>query len=331
MPLSNADREALYTTLSRLIGAGFPAAKSVRTLRDHKLPTSQRLAVVRLDEALQLHYDFASALEDTMGSDAAELDVAVIRAGQDGGRLPESLDTLATYYRQRHQTNRAVRTQLIYPAILLHLGVLLPCLPKLIAEPGLAPLLTALAVLAGLWILLFAGLLTLRRLNRIALHSRGADCFLNRIPLYGKMRRHSALSRFTAVLGFFLSSGRTVSASLRAGGRASGSGTLLNTAEEAARDIEHNGNTLSGAIADRRGIPKPLKQGIRTAELSGGLDTEMQRWSKHHAEMTEEAARALGTWVPRFIYLIVVLAVAWQIIQTASAVYAPVFEMLDQM
>lgn len=331
MSLSNADRNELYSELSQLIGAGFPIGQAVQTLLDHELPASQQRVVTRLDRALRAGKDLATALEEALGKQTEELDIALVRAGQEGGRLPESLDALARHYQRRHQTTRTIRSQLIYPAALLHLGLLLPTLPKIIAKPDLAPLLTALATLVGLWVLLLAGYLVLRQLNHTATSGALADTFLNRIPFYGKMRKNGALSRFTAVLGFFLTAGQTVSASLRAAGRGSGSGLLLSTSGGAASDIERQGSTLGDAIAGRPGIPKALLRGIRTAEARGGLDTEMERWSKLYAEATEDAARSFGAWVPRIVYFIIVVVVAWQIIQTATAVYRPMFEMLDRM
>ncbi len=329
MSLSDSDRELLYTEFSKLTQAGFPIGRAVRALRDHDLPSRQSRVIIALDRALGSGQDLATALEEALGNQAPDLDVALIRAGQEVGKLPESLAQLAEYYGRRHRIRRTVRTQLIYPAILLHLGVILPSLPKIIAGPSLQPLLTAFATLVVLWIVLFAGWLVVGRLDRAAANGPAADAFLNRIPLYGKMRRNAALSRFSDVFRFFLVAGKTVSSSLRAAGRASGSGTLMTTAEQAARAIESERRILSEAIAGRPGIPRPLTQGIRTAEVSGKLDIEMERWSKLYAGATEEAARNFGAWVPRIIYFIIVLVVAWKIIKMTTDLYSPMLEMLE--
>ncbi len=330
MSFSSADREQFYSELSKLTAAGFPISRALETLLDHDLPAGQLRVVTRLDRALKAHQDLASSLEEALGDEAGDLDIALVRAGQDGGKLPESLGQLASHYGRRHRLVRTIRSQLIYPAFLLHLGVLLPSIPKIVARPSLAPLWTALLTLLGLWLLLGAGYLVLRRLNRSSAGTPRVDAFLGRIPLYGKMRRSGALTRFTDVFGFFLVAGQTVSVALRAAGSASGSGVLLATAEKAARAIEM-GSNLGDAMTGKPGIPKPLARGIRTGEVSGSMDIEMERWSKLYADATEDAARNLGTWLPRIIYLFIVLVVAWQIIQMATGIYAPMFEILDQM
>jgi len=327
MSLSTADREQFYLELSKLLAAGFPSGRAVETLLDHGMPKEQLRVVKRLNKRLQKRDDLATALKKALGSDARDLDISLVEAGQQGGRLPESLQQLSEHYGRTLRTTRTIRTQLVYPVILLHLGVLLPTLPKIISQPGSGALRNAFIILAAMWVVLLVLYLLLSAMSKSASGSLLLDSTLRRIPLYGAMRRHSAMSRFSDVFGFFLTAGLKVSTALRAAGKASASGVLNAAAKKAAKSIEA-GNGLALSLRGKRAFPKAFIRGVSTAEESGQLDVELERWSIHYADETERSAKIFGDWVPKIIYFAILLLVGWQIYKMYVGIYGPVIEMM---
>jgi len=331
MSLRASDREQIYSELAKLLGAGFPASQALDTLLDHRLPKAQDTFVRVLKKEIASRQDLAEAVAAGLGIKAGDdLDTSLVQAGQEGGRLPESLTQLSTHYGRERRTTAVVRTRLIYPFLLLHLGIILPALPKAITSGDAAGVWTKVALLIGLlWVIGIIAWFTLRALSKIGGRNCPTDRILRRIPFYGAIRRRGAMSRFADVFGFFLTAGKYVSPALRAAGRASGSALILRDAEHMARRIEKDGSTLSGAIPKRTVLPPSFVRGLSTAESAGSLDNEMANWSTHFAERTEAAAENFGSWVPKIIYFLILGIVAYQIITMMRGVYSGYEEMLD--
>ena len=314
MGLRAKHRERFYLELSKLMAAGFPPTKAINTLRDQKMPGEIGLVSLRLSKSILEQPDLAGAMEQALGSNREDLDIALIRAGEKAGRVPDALQQLADHYGRRARTSRKVRAQMIYPAILLHFGVFLPMLPKAIKENSSIPLQQAGLILLGLWVFLFLAYGFYQFLRKRSTHKVGTDRLLRKVPLYGSIRKFSSLSRFADVLGAYLNAGLVVSTSLRAAGKSSASAVLLNDASTAAAKIEEGGNNLAQAIAYAKSLPSEFARGLATSEQSGTLTEELERWSKLYAEETEIAAVRFGTWVPRILYFIIAGFVVYQIV-----------------
>jgi type II secretory pathway component PulF len=322
--MTTKQRAQLYHELGKLIGAGVHVDRSVELLLAQRPVASMRMWLEGLRRGLAARLSIAESVKQH--TESVPMEVSLLAAGERGGRIEAAFEHLARYYELRQKSRDKAVGALVYPIILLHFGLVLPELPQVIMGDGsigriLLQLAIAWALLLGLGFGAVAAV-------KLAATSPAADAFLNRIPLIGGVRRHWSLARFCQVFHTGLLAAFQMSENLKMAGTASQSAVLAHAGKDAAESIE-GGQTLTASMKRTRAFPVVFMQSVATAEESGTLDREMERWAVAEAELASQAQDRLAEWVPRIFYVLVALYVAARILATFAAVYAPLFKMMD--
>jgi type II secretory pathway component PulF len=202
---------------------------------------------------------------------------------------------------------------MIYPVVLLHAGVLLPGLVKIVlAVDRKAAIIHILMILLGLYAVAVVMFFVFRNLVRTASTSAGVDGFLRKIPIVSKVRRSLSMSRFCKVMQIHLLAGQRMDTSLTAAAEASQSGQILDSVIHqvvpAVKDGDHAGKHF-----DQRIFQPTFIRSYKTAEEAGTLDTDMERWSKASHGEAVLAMDRLAAAAPKILYGLVVVYVVYQI------------------
>jgi general secretion pathway protein F/type IV pilus assembly protein PilC len=134
------------------------------------------------------------------------------------------------------------------------------------------------------------------------------------LPMAGKVHRDFSLGRFFAALGALLNAGIAILEALPRAAAACGSALLANAAR-AAVPLLKQGESLTVIFADI--VPPDALSILSTGQESGRLDDALARLERHFFEEGRRRLRTVAEWLPKLIYLAVVLWVAWQIIRMA--------------
>ncbi len=200
------DRIAFYEELKSMVSAGFVFSQALRTLRDKRDAWAQTRMFRSLEEACASGQTFADAMADLPG-EFDDLEVNLVRAGEQGGRLEETLKSLAEYFRRRQEIRRRIMGAVIYPIFLIHVAIVVPPAPLVVSE-GVGAYLQS-AGLAFLVVYGIAGAIwgfTLLVRN-VPVVSDVWDRVRLAIPWYGNASRKFAVARFATSLGHLLDSG----------------------------------------------------------------------------------------------------------------------------
>jgi type II secretory pathway component PulF len=323
--MNTKQRAQLYHELGKLIGAGVHVDRSVELLLEQRPVASIRTWLEGLRRGLAARLSISESVQQH--TEAPPLEVSLLAAGERGGRIEEAFEHLARYYELRQKSRDKAQNALIYPLILLHFGLVLPELPRFILNQGGAVgnivlnLTVAWALLLGLGFGAMAAV-------KLAATSPAVDGFLNGIPLIGGVRRHWALARFCQVFQTGLLAAFQVSETLKLAGNASQSATLAEAGKQAAKGVE-DGQSLTASMKQTRAFPGVFMQSVATAEESGTLDREMERWAVAEAELAAQAQDRLAEWLPRIFYFLIMLYVVARIFQMLAGYYMPLFKMMD--
>jgi type II secretory pathway component PulF len=327
--MTTKDRAQLYHELGKMLGAGLHVDRSVDLLLEQHPAASMREWLEGLRRGLAAHLTVSESVRQHTQS--VPLEVTLLAAGERGGRLEASCEHLARYYELRQKSKSKAISALIYPLILLHMGLVLPELPKFFTGAGVSGVFGQIVIHVVLaWALLGAIGFGAWGAVKLAATSAPVDGLLGSIPLLGGVRRHWALARFCQVFQTGLLAAFRMSDTLQLAGDASQSARLREAGRSAAHALEVGDTRLAAALKSTGVFPKTFLQSVATAEEAGTLDREMGRWATAEAELAARSQDYVAQWLPWIFYLFIMIYVAARIIGMVVGIYAPVFKMLDE-
>lgn len=254
--------------------------------------------------------------------------VGLVRAGEAGGTLAATLDSLATLLERERSLAASVRSALIYPALLLAAAIgsitlllthVLPQFVPLFEQNGAAlprptRVLMALgdAVSAhGLQALLALGVLFL--VAGQALRRPGprlmADRMLLRLPVVGPLTREVLAARFARTLGTLLLNGVPLDAALGVVRDALGNRAAVAAVESATASAK-DGAGLAGPLGAAGIFPRRTAQLLRLGEETAQLGPMALRAAEIHEERARIGLQRLVALVTPAITIIMGAAVA---------------------
>lgn len=330
MRFSAKQRHILYLEFSKLLRAGFPIENALKTLGDQPLRESQLHFVRETAAGLKRGLSIADAVRAIPEIRLTEVETNLIDAGERGGKLAEVFRQLASFYRKVDLSRKSILAQMFYPVALLHVAILLSAFVRVLVEDrwdGLWPALTTLFIIyavvaAGVW-----GYFAYFR--KQAPHKASLDYAANLIPVVGQLRKALAMERFCQVFRIYLITGFKPSDGILAAAEASQSGELLEAARAIKPQLEA-GLALGPLLKlDVGAFPEDFATSMATAEEAGALDEELARWHRHYTYETEEGFSRLQTWLPRGVYTLIVIYVAYIILKVGINRIQDMGELLD--
>lgn len=329
-----SEKASLYRELAKLVGAAFHLDRTLELLLGQHPSHARRTWLEGLQNGLAAGQSVAEAVETHNSAFSDGLEVALISAGERSGRLADAFGHLARYFEAWELGLRQMRSAMLYPLVLAHLGVVLPELPAIVTagmlggedHPGRRLVLTVLL----LWLAVLLLVLGWRWLSRKGIESAAVEGWLWRVPLVGRVRRHWALARFAQVFHACLLAGLRMTECMLLAGEAAHSGMLRRAAGDAAKKIAQ-GEMIAGAMADVHGFPISFVHSVATAEEAGTLDREMNSWAAAEMIEAQESLQQAGTWLPRLFYAGVVVYVAWRILGMVAGYYGEIGRQIEAL
>jgi len=255
---------AAYRQLADLLRAGVPLLRSLRLLARSKSHRGLAEAMGVVADAVadgERLGDAMAAMPETFPS----VQVAMIRAGERGGFLDQVLARLGEFLEKQSEMRGKVLGNLIYPAVLLTVGLGLVVAALVFFVPKFAdlfqdmqlPLATRIllglsALVVGWWPLLLAavvaavvGWFAIRRRPGV---QRAVAVSQLRLPGIGAILRHLAVARFCRTLGTLLENGIPMIAAMQISRDAAGQVLLAEAIDEAIEAVR-SGDSLAQPLA----------------------------------------------------------------------------------
>ncbi|MGJ4804814.1 type II secretion system protein XpsF [Luteimonas sp. SDU82] len=326
--------------LATLLGAGQPLDRALTILLELPEEPAAKRTVSEIRDAVRGGSTLSGALERQHGT-FSRLYINMVRAGEAGGSLEETLQRLADYLERSRLLRGRVVNALIYPVILLAmvglsmmflLGYVVPQFAAMYESlDAPLPLFTKIVLALGMfvrdwWIVLLAvPALALwwldRRLRDAAFRTR-FDGWLLRQRLVGPMMARLETARLARTLGTLLRNGVPLMSALGIGRTVVGNRVLAGDVEAAAEDVK-NGIGLSAALGKGKRFPRLALQMVQVGEESGALDAMLLKTADTFEQETGQALdRMLAALVPA-----VTMVLALVVMAVILAVLVPVYDL----
>jgi type IV pilus assembly protein PilC len=308
-----ARRAELYHQLGALTGAGLGLIRGLETLQRNPPSRSYRKPIGRVVEHLRQGATFAESLS-AAGQWVPALDVALLQAGEQSGRLEACFRLLADYYTSRAQLARQMIADLTYPIVLFHFAIFIFPFAQFFTSGDLVRYLSqTLGVLIPIYLVL--GVVIYAAQSRHGETWRGIlESILRPVPVLGVARHYLALSRLSAALEALLAAGVTIIEAWEMAATASGSPSLRRTVL-AWRPQVDAGVTPAEVVSSSSNFPELFANQYNTGEISGTLDDTLRRLRIYYQEEGTRKLHAVAQWTPRIVYFLIVLMIAWYVIR----------------
>jgi type IV pilus assembly protein PilC len=305
-------RADFYHQLAQLTGAGLGLIQALDQLKRNPPDRSYREPITRALEQIAGGTTFTEAVQ-SCGHWLPAFDLALLRAGEQSGRLDACFRLLADYYTDRARLARQVIGDLVYPAFLLHFAIFIfPFAQFFISGNWTAYLLQTVGVLIPLYVAV--ALLVFAAQSRHGETWRTCvETLLHPIPVLGAARRYLALARLAAALEALLSAGVTIIEAWELAATASGSPALRRIVLGWWPQV-NAGETPAEAVSDSGSFPELFASQYATGEISGQLDDTLRRLHTYYQEEGSRKLQAFARWMPLAIYFCIVLMIAYRII-----------------
>ena len=254
--------------------------------------------------------------------------IGLVRAGEAGGTLAATLDSLATLLERQRSLDASVRSALIYPSLLLVASIgsvalllthVLPQFVPLFEQSG-APLPRPTRILMavgdavaahGAVGLMLLGVLFLvaRQLLRLPGPRLAADRLLLRLPVIGSLAQEALAARFGRTLGTLLQNGMALDTALSVVRDTLGNRAAV-AAVEAATTSAKGGAGLAGALGQSGIFPIRTVHLLRLGEETAQLGPMALRAAEIHEERTRIGLQRLISLVTPSITIVMGALVA---------------------
>lgn len=327
--------------LAQVTRAGISLLEGLKDLVDQVENPRFRGIIGAVVEAIQSGTQFADAL----GAYPKTFDqtfVALVRAGEHSGNIPETFQKLADSLKWRAELRSSFKKLLIYPAfgltviVSVFLFLMIYLVPQLSGfirsmSGGELPLQTR--ILLGIssflvnhwWVVVAVPAVTglaialVARFATESLRTR-LDGLKLRLPLIGVTLQKIALARFTSTLGMLYASSVPVLAALDLSAGAAGNRFLTRAVIECKGKIAE-GLTIAESFEQAKLFPKLVIRMLRIGELTGELDKSLANVSYFYDREISESIESLQAVVEPVLTIFMGGILGWLILSMLGPLY----------
>jgi type II secretory pathway component PulF len=340
--LKRRDLVRFTRELSALLNAGMPLSQCLNHVREQAIDDGWRDLAGGIRARLEDGQTFSGALAgyplvfDSMF-------VNLVRAGEEGGELPEVLARLAQLYETREELRSRVKMALVYPCVMLGLGLVtvlvlmtfvVPMFTDVFRETGQAlptPTLMLVSISGFMEMWWWAIVLSIGAGGYFATQflstpqgKQALSRFTLRVPHVSTLVRFAEAANFARTLGTLLNNGVPMVQALGVTGD-----TLRNTVcQDAVGELEaavRDGMPLSNCLAQHSVFPPILSSVAGVGEESGTLPASLLQAADELERQVDRQVKVLMTLIEPAMIVFVGIVVGFIVL----AMLLPVFSLGD--
>ena len=323
----NEQVAAVTRQMASLLQAGIPLAEGIRMVieqaPDKKIESTFRDIREKVNQG--------STFGDAVLRHPAyftELYSNMVKAGESAGSLDQVMVRLATFMQTQARLKNKVGAALIYPTIMIVVGVVVVTILMTFVVPKVVQLLRsrgeelplATQILVGLsdflsnyWLFVMFGILLLTILFQLFVNSdRGRliwDSFKLKLPVFGDLMRKQSVARFAVTLATLLRSGVPALQAIDVTKRVLDNKVLQNALQEV-HDHILEGTDIATPMKLTGVFPPTVCYMVGVGEQAGNLDEMLERVAETYDEEVDIATLKLTALLEPLIIVVLATVVA---------------------
>ncbi len=318
---------AVTRQMASLLQAGIPLAEGLRMIIEQAPDKKIEGAFRDIREKVTQGVPFGDAVLAHPGY-FTELYSDMVKAGESSGALDQVMVRLATFMQAQTRLKNKVGAALIYPAIMVVVGVVVvsilmafvvPKVTQLIRGRGqelplpTQILITASDFLVNYWLLVMIGLLILVICFQMFVNSdRGRllfDRFKLALPIFGDLMKKQSMARFTTTFATLLRSGVPALQALQIT-KSVVANKVLQDALQDVHDHVIEGTDISTPMKMSGVFPPTVSYMVGVGEQAGNLEEMLERVAATYDEEVDFATQKLTSVIEPLIIVMLAVVVA---------------------
>jgi type IV pilus assembly protein PilC len=321
-----------------MVKAGVPIVQGLDSLVEQTESPLLRQALLDVRRDVETGVSLSAAI----GARARvfpEMFISLVRAGEVGGRLEESLEIAAVQFDKEQDLQEKVKSAFMYPAMVLgataivvtvmlifivpifakiykDMGANLPAMTQLLV--GMSHVLThytpfvILGVVGSGWLI--------RHIYRTDWGRLWFDRIKLRLPVLGKLNRKVAVGRFVRTLSAMVGSGLTLTRGLEIASGVAGNRVIADAGRGVVSELR-KGQSLSSQLESTGVFPRMVTQMVSVGEEAGSLELMLQETAHFYERDVEYTVKRLTTMLEPLLTAFLAVVVGFVVI----SLYMPIF------
>lgn len=334
-----------------LVASGMPMLRTLHTLEEQTQDERIKEAVA----GVRADIEAGSSLERAMERHPEVFDRlyrAMVRSGEESGRLEDALDRVAFQVEKADALRRQVKSAMMYPALVLGFAVvvllaivafIIPVFAGIFeelaednGESAALPLPTQICVSAsdaitGYWYITFPALIAafvlFFRWKRSESGKETWDRFVLRLPAQiGDVIQKVALARWSRTFSGSVSAGVPMLQAIKLTGETAGNIVLEQAMEDVYASVKRGGS-LAGPIERNPIFPPMVGHMVAVGEETGQLEHMLTKIADFYETEVDAKVKALTSLIEPLMIVFVGGVVGFIVI----AMYMPIFSLYDKI
>jgi type IV pilus assembly protein PilC len=335
-----------------LVASGMPMLRTLHTLEEQTQDERIKVAIA----GVRADIEAGSTLEQAMSRHPEVFDRlyrAMVRSGEESGRLEDALDRIAFQVEKSDSLRRQVKSALMYPALIFGfamialVGIVAFVIPVFVGifeqiseenpgEKAELPIPTQICVTAsdaitGYWFILVPGIvigfILFFRWKRTETGKEMWDRFTLRLPMkIGDVIQKVALARWSRTFAGSVSAGVPMLQAIKLTGETAGN-IVLEQAMDDVYDSVKRGGSLAGPIERNAIFPPMVGHMVAVGEETGQLEHMLSKIADFYEDEVDAKVKALTSLIEPIMIVFVGGVVGFIVI----AMYLPIFSLYDKI
>jgi len=325
-----------------MINAGLSLLRSLSVLEEQtsSKPLAKIIGEVRRD--VERGVGLSAALEKHPKA-FSNLYTSMVRAGEAGGVLDDTLLRLAAALENQVALRSKIKSAMAYPVVVLSMVALVVLAMLVFVVPifqdlykgagGELPvptkiLITGSDLVKNFWFIVFplmgAGVFAFRRWINTPPGRHIWDAFKLKMPVFGGVVHKTAISRFSSTLGVLLRTGVPILQAMEIVQDVAGNAIVAEAVEDVAKSVK-DGDSLAVPLAAHKVFPGMVVQMIAVGEETGAVDAMLEKVATFYDQEVNDTVDALTSLLEPLLIAFMGATVGGILV----ALYLPMFNLVN--
>lgn len=322
--------------------AGLPVVQSLVILEEQ----TEKETLQDITNDIRMGIEGGKSLSESMREHIdvfGDLIVSMVLAGEEGGLLDETFKQIAIDLEKDVKLRGEIKSAMTYPVVILGLAFILcgamlifivPVFAKMFSDMGgKLPMPTQVLVWlsdflkVGIVPMIIVGIIFAswwKKNNRKEFVRRFVDPKKLRAPVFGKLVKMIALSRFARNLGTLIGAGVPLLKAIEIVQDTIGNVVISDSLLDVKRSISQ-GDSMSGPLSQHEVFPPMVTQMVAVGEDAGNLELMFTKIADDYDSQVEQMTKSLASLIEPFMIMFLGIVIGGMVI----ALYMPIFSVYD--